>query len=55
VAFSFARAIQQPALENWQDKESNVLSAQQALYHRAMCNLAARRGEYNSLIERKGT
>jgi fructose-bisphosphate aldolase class I len=53
LAFSFARAIQQPALEIWQGKESNVLPAQQALYHRAGCNQAARLGKYNSLIERK--
>ncbi len=32
---------------------THMLSAQQALYHRAICNLAARRGKYNSLIERK--
>lgn len=51
LAFSFARAIQQPALEIWQGKESNVLAAQQALYHRAKCNWAARRGEYNSEME----
>jgi fructose-bisphosphate aldolase, class I len=55
LSFSFARAIQQPALEIWQGKESNVLAAQQALYHRAKCNRDARRGEYNSLIELKGT
>jgi fructose-bisphosphate aldolase, class I len=48
LAFSFARAIQQPALEIWQGKESNVLPAQKALYHRAKCNRNARRGEYNS-------
>ena len=30
LAFSFARAIQQPALEIWQGKDANVLSAQQA-------------------------
>ncbi|HCY75128.1 MAG TPA: fructose-bisphosphate aldolase class I [Ignavibacteriales bacterium] len=54
LTFSFSRAIQQPALEIWQGEESNLLAAQQALYHRAMCNRAARRGEYNSLIERKG-
>ena len=54
LTFSFSRAIQQPALEIWQGEESNVLAAQQALYHRAMCNRAARRGEYNSLIEREG-
>jgi fructose-bisphosphate aldolase class I len=54
LTFSFSRAIQQPALEIWHGEESNVLAAQQALYHRAMCNRAARRGEYNSLIEREG-
>jgi fructose-bisphosphate aldolase class I len=37
LAFSFARAIQQPALEDWQGKEANVLAAQQALAHRAKC------------------
>jgi fructose-bisphosphate aldolase class I len=51
LAFSFARAIQQPALEIWQGKENNVLKAQQALYHRAKCNQAARRGEYNTELE----
>jgi len=51
LAFSFARAIQQPALEIWQGDEANVLTAQKALYHRAKCNLAARRGEYNPLME----
>ena len=51
LAFSFARAIQQPALEIWLGKESNVPKAQQALYHRAKCNQAARLGEYNASIE----
>jgi fructose-bisphosphate aldolase class I len=51
LAFSFARAIQQPAMEIWQGKESNVLTAQQALYHRARCNRAARRGEYSAEME----
>ena len=52
LAFSFARAIQQPALEIWQGKEDHVLAAQKALYHRAGCKLAARRGEYNAAMER---
>jgi fructose-bisphosphate aldolase class I len=52
LAFSFARAIQQPALEIWQGQESHVLAAQQALYHRARCNRAARRGEYTAEMER---
>jgi fructose-bisphosphate aldolase, class I len=53
LAFSFARAIQQPALEIWQGKEANVLAAQQALIHRARCNCAARRGEYTGGMEKK--
>jgi fructose-bisphosphate aldolase class I len=52
LAFSFARAIQQPALEIWQGKEANMLAAQQALVHRARCNRAARRGEYTAAMER---
>ena len=52
LAFSFARAIQQPALEIWQGKETNVKAAQQALLHRAQCNRAARRGEYSAAMER---
>jgi len=51
LAFSFARAIQQPALEIWQGNDAHVLAAQQALYHRANCNRAARRGEYNAAME----
>ncbi|MGZ4971051.1 MAG: class I fructose-bisphosphate aldolase [Methylobacter sp.] len=51
LSFSFARAIQQPALDIWQGDEANVLAAQQALYHRAKCNKAARRGEYNAAME----
>jgi fructose-bisphosphate aldolase class I len=52
LAFSFARAIQQPALEIWQGKETNVKAAQQALLHRAKCNRAARRGEYTAAMEK---
>jgi fructose-bisphosphate aldolase class I len=52
LAFSYARAIQQPALEIWQGKETNVKVAQQALFHRAKCNRAARRGEYTATMEK---
>jgi fructose-bisphosphate aldolase class I len=52
LAFSFARAIQQPALEIWQGREAHVPAAQQALYLRARCNRAARRGEYTAAMER---
>ena len=53
LSFSFARAIQQPALEIWKGMDANVEEAQKALYHRAKCNQAARRGEYNIEMERK--
>jgi fructose-bisphosphate aldolase class I len=53
LAFSFARAIQQPALELWKGQETNVLAAQQALVHRARCNQAARRGEYSAEMEKR--
>lgn len=52
LAFSFARAIQQPALEIWQGEETNVPAAQAALLHRARCNKAARRGEYTAAMDR---
>jgi fructose-bisphosphate aldolase class I len=52
LAFSFARAIQQPALEIWHSEETNVSAAQQALYHRASCNRAARQGKYSAALEK---
>ena len=51
LAFSFARAIQQPALEIWRGEVAHVAAAQSALYHRARCNQAARRGEYDAAME----
>lgn len=52
LTFSFGRAIQQPALELWQGKESKVSAAQQVLLHRAECNGAALQGEYKAAMER---
>lgn len=51
LTFSFARAIQYPALEIWAGKDANRASAQQALLHRARCNCAALRGEYGAAME----
>ena len=51
LAFSFARAIQQPALEIWKGQQANAAAAQQALYHRARCNSAARLGQYRTEME----
>jgi hypothetical protein len=33
-------------------EDAHMLAAQKALYHRAMCNRVARRGEYNASMER---
>jgi fructose-bisphosphate aldolase, class I len=52
LSFSFARAIQQPALEIWRGQDSRVAVAQLALVHRALCNKAALRGEYSAAMER---
>jgi fructose-bisphosphate aldolase class I len=53
VAFSFARAIQEPAMQIWHGEDANVPAAQKALLHRAMCNRAARRGEYSAAMEKQ--
>jgi fructose-bisphosphate aldolase class I len=52
LAFSFARAIQHPALEIWRGEETRVQAAQKALYHRARCNRDARRGQYDAAMEK---
>jgi fructose-bisphosphate aldolase class I len=51
LVFSFARAIQQPALEFWQGDERRVSDAQHILAHRARCNAAASRGVYTAAME----
>ncbi|GAB6140552.1 fructose-bisphosphate aldolase class I [Methylosoma difficile] len=51
LAFSFARAIQQPALDMWIGKPDHVMAAQHVLYHRAKCNQAARRSQYDVKME----
>ncbi|GAB1405630.1 fructose-bisphosphate aldolase class I [Lentimicrobium sp.] len=52
LSFSFARAIQQPAIDIWQGKSGHVPEAQQALLHRADCNRAACKGQYTEAMER---
>jgi fructose-bisphosphate aldolase class I len=52
LTFSFARAIEQPALEVWRGNDANREAAQRVLDHRARCNRAARRGEYDPSMER---
>jgi fructose-bisphosphate aldolase, class I len=51
LTFSYARAIQQPALQLWQGLDSNKKVAQEALLYRAKCNQAAREGKYSEEME----
>jgi len=51
LTFSFARAIQYPALEIWAGQDARRESAQRALMHRARCSAAASRGEYTPAME----
>ena len=54
LTFSFARAIQQPAMDTWRGDDKNVKAAQKLLYKRASLNNAARRGEYKPEMENGG-
>lgn len=51
VTFSYARAIQQPALDHWAGDSSRIGEAQTRLLKRAQCNSAASKGEYSSEME----
>ena len=51
LAFSFARAIQDPAMKAWGGKKENVAAAQKALVERARLNRLARQGQYNPAME----
>ena len=52
LTFSFARAIQHPALDIWSGHESAVKAAQKALLHRAKCSRAARLGQYTAEMDK---
>jgi len=52
LGFSYARALQDPAMKIWKGDESNVLAAQKAFYLRAQCNSAARYGNYKHEMEK---
>jgi fructose-bisphosphate aldolase class I len=51
LTFSFARAIQEPAMDIWHGERSQVEAAQRALYHRARCDKAALHGTYTADME----
>ncbi|MFL5925124.1 MAG: class I fructose-bisphosphate aldolase [Gaiellaceae bacterium] len=54
LSFSYGRALQAPALKAWGGKPENVQAAQQAYYHRAKMNGAARTGMYAPEMETAG-
>jgi len=53
LTFSFARAIQQSALEFWMGKDENAKTSQQLLMKRAKLDNVARAGEYTTDMEKE--
>jgi fructose-bisphosphate aldolase class I len=51
LSFSYGRALQAPALKAWKGDPANGPAAQQAFYHRAKLNGAARYGSYRKEME----
>ena len=51
LSFSYGRALQAPALKAWKGQAANGPAAQQACWHRARRNGAARTGSYTEAME----
>ena len=51
VTFSYARALQDPAIKAWKGEAANVAAAQKVFYHRAKMNSAARNASYTKQLE----
>ena len=51
VSFSYARALQDPALKAWQGKDENIPKAQRAFIKRARLNSLATMGKYKEEME----
>ncbi|MBI2653209.1 fructose-bisphosphate aldolase class I [Candidatus Woesearchaeota archaeon] len=51
VSFSYARALQDPALKAWQGKDENIPKAQKAFVKRAKLNSLATMGKYKEEME----
>ena len=52
LSFSYGRALQESALRAWRGDPARAEAGQQAFYHRARMNGAARRGQYTPDLER---
>lgn len=53
LTFSYARALQQPAMDAWKGNEANVQRAQKLFYTRAKFNSAASQGQYTPDMEKE--
>ncbi len=53
LTFSYARALQNPAMNRWAGKPGQVEAARRLFLHRARCNGAASRGEYRPAMEKE--
>jgi fructose-bisphosphate aldolase, class I len=53
LSFSYARAIQQPALAHWRGDPENVAQAQRLVYQRAKFNGLASLGQYSDEMEQQ--
>ncbi len=53
LSFSYGRALQTSALQAWGGNPGNLEAAQEAFYHRARCNGAARSGSYDHNWDRQ--
>lgn len=53
VSFSYARALQEPALKAWQGKKENVEKGQKAFLKRAKLNSQATMGKYREEMEKE--
>ncbi len=51
IGFSYGRALQDPALAAWRGGDENLKAGQEALSHRARCNVAASLGAYSDEME----
>jgi fructose-bisphosphate aldolase, class I len=51
VSFSYARALQDPAIKAWKGEAANIATAQRIFFHRAKMNGAARSGSYTKEME----
>jgi fructose-bisphosphate aldolase class I len=52
LSFSYARALQEPAMQAWAGVDANLPAAQKAFYWRLKMNSLARNGKWSPELER---